>query len=304
VITYTLRHLQVLFFSLGQLWRSGLSSLMTVAVIGITLALPSGLYVLLDNARHVAAGWESGAQISLFLTPQTSAQAAQTLAEQLRHTPGVADVDYVSPQAALTEFKRYSGFGDALNALDSNPLPAVLIVHPAASHSTPAALEDLVAKLGAVQAVDIAQLDLEWIKRLHAMLLLAQRGVVLLAGLLAVAVLVIIGNTVRLAILNRRDEIEVIKLIGGTDAFIRRPFLYSGLLQGLLGAAGAWLLVSLGLFAVGGPAHRLAALYASNFQIQGLPLSASIALLATGGTLGWLASWIAVGRHLRDIEPH
>jgi cell division transport system permease protein len=303
VITYALRHLQVLLYSLGQLWRSGLSSLMTVAVIGITLALPSGLYVLLDNARQVAAGWEGGAQISLFLTPATSEQDAQALAGQLRRTPGVAAVDYVSRAAALEEFKRLSGFGDALDALDGNPLPAVLIVHPAASHNAPAALEDLVERLGAVEAVDIAQLDLEWVKRLHAILLLAQRGVVLLACLLAVAVLVIIGNTIRLAILNRKDEIEVIKLIGGTDAFIRRPYLYSGLLQGLLGGMGAWLLVSLGLVVLADPTRRLAALYASSFQVQGLGPNATLALLVSGGLLGWMASWIAVGRHLSRIEP-
>ena len=244
---YFLRHAQVFFFSIGHLARTPLTTLMTLAVIGITLALPAGLYVLFDNLQRASHGWDAGVQISLFLKHDTSEHAANALVDKVRSMPEVAAVQYISRAQALTEFKRLSGFGDALDVLDSNPLPPVLVVRPTPGMSTPNQAQALVQTLSRLPGVDLAQLDLEWIKRLHAMLTLAQRGVLILAGLLALAVLLIIGNTIRLAILNRRSEIEVIKLIGGTDAFIRRPFLYAGLLQGFFGAVVAWLLVTLGL---------------------------------------------------------
>jgi cell division transport system permease protein len=300
---YLLRHVQVFFFSLGQLARTPLATLMTLAVIGITLALPAGLYVLFDNLQRASHGWDAGVQISLFLKQDTSERAADALLNKIRNMPGVVAVQYISRAQALTEFKRLSGFGDALDVLDSNPLPPVLVVRPSASMSAPDRVQTLVQALSRQPGVDLAQLDLEWIKRLHAMLALAQRGVLILAGLLALAVLLIIGNTIRLAILNRRSEIEVIKLIGGTDAFIRRPFLYSGLLQGLLGALAAWLLVGTSLMLLAGPAQDLAGLYGSRFELDGLGLENGLWLLLGGAGLGWLGSRLAVGRHLHAIEP-
>ncbi len=300
---YLLRHVQVFFYSLGQLVRTPFASLLTVAVIGITLALPAGLYVLLDNVQRVSTGWDGRAQISLFLKLDTGDAALERLAAQVRRMPAVAAVEAVSREAALAEFKRLSGFGAALDALDGNPLPPVLVVRPLASYAEPAQLEALVRELEQHGEIDIAQLDLQWIKRLHVMLALAQRGVLLLGVLLAAAVVLIVGNTVRLAILNRRAEIEVIKLIGGTNAFIRRPFLYTGVLQGLLGAVTAWGLVGLLVGLLSGPVRELASLYASNFHVQGLDTSAALILLGAGPLLGWLASRLAVGRHLGAIEP-
>jgi len=237
---YFLRHLQTLFFSLGQMARAPLATLMTVAVIGITLALPTGLYLLLDNLQRLSGGWDAGVQISLFLKQDIGDAEAGRIAERLRAREEIESVRYVSRQAALAEFKRLSGFGEALNLLDENPLPAVLLVRPKPAHGSPQAAAALARSLGETRGVDLAQLDLEWVKRLNAMLSLARRGVILLAGLLGLAVLLIVGNTIRLAVLNRRTEIEVVKLIGGTDRFIRRPFLYSGLLQGLAGALTGW----------------------------------------------------------------
>ena len=300
---YVLRHLQVFFYSLGQLARTPLASLMTIAVIGITLALPTGLYIVIDNTQRLSSGWQGKGQISLFLKHEVNEDAAQKLAATIRRLPSVSRVEYISREAALAEFKRLSGFGETLNTLDRNPLPAVLLVRPTAAHDHPEALQALRKQLKEYNAVDIAQLDLEWVRRLHAMLKIAQRGVLLLAGLLGLAVLLIIGNTIRLAVLNRRDEIEIIKLIGGTNAFIRRPFLYSGLQQGLLGAVTAWLLVGLGLLLLSGPIHELAGLYGSRFEPGGLGLNASLVLLGAGGLLGWLGSRLAVSRHLHSIEP-
>ncbi len=301
--SYVLRHLQVFFYSIGELARAPFAAFTTIAVIGITLALPAALYVLLGNLQRAGTGWDEGAQISLFLKLDTRETAARALATQVRAMAGVASVHYISRDAALAEFKRLSGFGDALDVLDTNPLPAVLLVRPTPGHGSAVAVEQLVQTLGRLPGVDLAQLDLEWVKRLDAMLRLAQRGVLILASLLAVAVLLVVGNTIRLAILNRRTEIEVIKLIGGTDAFIRRPFLYAGLFQGLLGALLAWFLVFASLILLKGPVQDLAGLYGSRFELVGLGFRSGTGLLLGGAILGWLGSRLAVGRHLRAIEP-
>lgn len=300
---YVLRHLQVFFASLGQLVRAPIASAMTVAVIGITLALPAGLYVLLENARQASGGWDQGAQVSLFLKASVNDAQAQTLLARLRRLPGIAEAQFISRDAALAEFKKLSGFGDALDTLTSNPLPALVVVRPTPSYSQSQALEALVADLRRDPAVDIAQADLDWVKRLQLLIIIAQRGVLMLAVLLGLAVLLIVGNTIRLAVLNRREEIEVIKLIGGTDAFIRRPFLYAGALHGLLGGILAWLLIQASLALLSGPIGELSALYGSTYTLTGLPAKASALLLLLGGGLGWIGSRVAVGRHLRTIEP-
>ncbi|MDO8704021.1 MAG: permease-like cell division protein FtsX [Sulfuricaulis sp.] len=300
---YFLRHAQVFFYSLGQLTRTPVATFLTVAVIAITLAMPAGLYVAIENLQRLASGWEDNGQISLFLKQDVASAASEKLADKIRRLPGVSWVDTISREAALAEFKRLSGFGDALNALDRNPLPVVLVVHPATQHMHPDKLQALLNELRRHNEVDIAQLDLEWVRRLHAMLELARQVVMILAGGLAVAVLLIIGNTIRLAVLNRRDEIEITKLIGGTNAFIRRPFLYAGTLQGLLGALLAWLLLSLSLLILSHPIHRLAGLYESQFEVENLGFLATLALIGAGGLLGWLGSRLAVSRHLRAIEP-
>jgi cell division transport system permease protein len=301
--TYLLRHTQVFFYSLGQLARTPFASLMTIAVIGIALALPSGLYLLIDNAQRVSAGWDGSPKISLFLKQNTSHKLAKGLAEKIQRMPAVKSVEYISSEEALAEFRRLSGFGDALDALDYNPLPPVLIVQPAPSSDNPNALERLVNELRRHGDVESAQLDLAWVKRLYRLLQLARRGVWILAVVLGLAVVLIMGNTIRLAVLNRRDEIEIVKLVGGTNAFIRRPFLYTGLVQGIAGALAAWALVSAVLALLGQPIADLARLYGSSFVPQALGARGTFILLGAGGALGWLGSRLAVGRHLREIEP-
>lgn len=303
MINYLLRHAQVLFYSLGQLVRTPFGSLATVAVIAITLALPAGLYVLLDNVQRLSGAWDSAAQLSVFLKRDGSERAALTLADKIRARPEVASVQYISRDAALAEFKRLSGFGEALSALTHNPLPAVLVVRPKPTHNDAATLDTLKKNFQSMKEVEWVQLDLEWIKRLNAIVDLARRGLWLLAGLLALAVALIVGNTIRLAVLNRRTEIEIVKLIGGTDAFIRRPFLYTGLWQGLFGAVCAWALLALLLALLAQPVQDLAALYGSRFELHGLSAEAGLSLLALGAVLGWLGARLAVGRHLRAIEP-
>jgi len=297
---YFIRHLQVLFYSLGQLARSPFASFMSLVVIGISLALPAGLYVSLDNMQRLSAGWGGTAQISVFLKSAVSDAEARKLADKLQARGQINKVQYITPEQALDEFKTHSGFGSALDALPGNPLPGVLIVEPDAGTEQLAALVD---ELNTHRYVDMAQLDMQWVKRLQRILDIAQRGVGLLGLLLAIGVVLTTSNTIRLAILNRRQEIEIMKLIGATNAFIRRPFLYSGLFYGLFGAIIAWLLITGGQLALSGPVSQLASLYGSSYVLSGLGGLASLALVGTGALLGWSGSRIAVGRHLAEIEP-
>lgn len=303
VNAYFTHHLWVLVSSLGGLWRTPLATLMTAAVIGIALALPAGLHVLLQNVQQLSTGWEGTAQMSLFLKPAVSETQAQSLAEKLRGWEGVEEVRYISREQALAEFRELSGFGEALESLDENPLPAVLVLRPSARATAPAQMELLLGRVRELEPVDLAQLDMEWVRRLSGIIEVGKRGVLLLAGLLGMAILLVVGNTIRLTILSRTQEIVVTKLIGATNAFIRRPFLYTGLWYGLMGAVVAWLLVAILLGLLSAPVNRLSFLYNSQFSLGGLDLETLAVLLASGVSLGLLGSWLAVGKHLKAIEP-
>lgn len=297
---HLLRHLQALFGTLGQLARAPFATALTLAVLGITLALPTTLYVALDNLARLGGNMQRGAQLSLFLKRDVSEAAALKLAQQLRARREIASVDYISRAEALEEFRRLSGFGAALAALRDNPLPAVLVARPVSDD--PAAAEALRAGLATLPGVDLVELDLAWLKRLAAILDITGRVILILAGMLGAAVLLIVGNTIRLAVISRRDEIEVIGLVGGTASFIRRPFLYSGLIQGFVAGLLAWLLVTLGVWLVSGPVAQLTSLYGSPTGLRGLGPGRGLALAAAGAALGWLGARIAVGWQLRRFD--
>jgi cell division transport system permease protein len=297
------RHVQVAMDSLGGLMRAPWGTLLTVAVIGVALALPGGLLVLVGNLQQVLAPWEAPATVSLFLRPEQDEARAQALGQRLQAWPEVARVQIVERSAALAEFRSYSGFGTALDVLDENPLPVVLLVDPAAGGRDPDAAAALAQRLGALPEVEMARLDLQWIQRLQGIAAIARRGAYLLASLLGLGVLLIIGNTIRLEIQNRQNEIAITKLVGATDAFVRRPFLYHGAWLGLLGAGAAWLLVAGALALLAPPVTRLAELYHSGFRMAGPdPLQVSL-LIGGGAALGWLGAWLAVGRHLSATDP-
>ncbi len=301
--TWMLRHLQVALSSLGRLYRTPLATLMTTAVIGIALALPTGMHVALSNIQQLAGGWEGAATLSLFLKQDISEKQIIQLTNRLGAHPKLAEVQLINPDVALEEFQRLSGFKGALQALDKNPLPTVLIVEPLQQYSTAEAAENLMAEFNQLTEVDFTQLDLQWVRRFHAITEIARRGVMVIGILLGLAVLLIVGNTIRLEIQNRKSEIEITKLIGGTDAFIRRPFLYNGLWYGLSGGILAWLLVTLSLWILNGPVERLAGLYRSGFDLSAINFQTLCILLLSSTLLGLFGSWIAVARHLSDIEP-
>ncbi|MCU7797742.1 MAG: permease-like cell division protein FtsX [Candidatus Thiodiazotropha sp. (ex Semelilucina semeliformis)] len=297
------RHAQVALASLGRLFNNSLGSFMTCAVIGIALALPIGLHVILNNLQSISGGWDSGASISLFLQQTVSDDQAASLAEKLRLHQRIEKVELVTKQAALAEFRRLSGFGEALEALDNNPLPALLVIQPKTDYTSAETAQLLVRELGLLPEADIVQLDLQWVRRLQAITVIAQRAVLVLATLLGLAVLLIIGNTIRLEIQNRRAEIEITKLIGATNAFIRRPFLYTGFWYGLFGGIIAWLMVAISVTLLRGPVANLASLYESAFDLSSLGWLNVISLLAASAVLGLVGSWLAVGKHLSAVEP-
>lgn len=294
-------HLAVAVDSLARLLATPFGSLMTWAVIAIALSLPVGLYVFLNNAQLVSSNWDGSAQISLYLKEQVNDDAGRNLTQKLQMDADIAETRYLSREQTLAEFKEFSGFGEALNYLEDNPLPPVIIVRPAISGIT--SQKALVERLQALPEVEEAQLDLAWVKRLYHIMQLGQRTITALGVLLSLAVLLVIGNTIRLAIESRRQEIVVVKLIGATDAFVRRPFLYTGIWYGLGGGLLAWLLINVSLFWLDVPVRSLASAYASDFSLIGLNLLDSILLLISSTLLGWLGAWIAVGRHLGKVEP-
>jgi len=303
VNTWLERHVQTLVGSLGRLWTKPFSTLLTILVIGIALALPACLHVLVQNVRSASGGWGNALDISVYMKPKASLDQARQAAERIRKRRDVESVTLVKADDALEEFRRGSGFGEALDALKDNPLPHALVVRPAAGARESARVAELSEELRKVDGVDIVQLDTAWVSRFNAILDVVRRIVLLALGLFALGVLVIVGNTIRLDIENRRDEIEVTKLVGGSNAFVRRPFLYNGVWYGLGGGLVAWLVVTVVMTALGEPVQRIAGLYGSRFELQGLGLQGSAALLLGGAALGWMGSYIASTRQLRGIEP-
>ncbi|MDX1572851.1 MAG: permease-like cell division protein FtsX [Methylophaga sp.] len=303
VDNYLLRHAQVALASLGALWRQPLASLMTVLVIGIALALPASLYVLQKNIGQLSGQWQQASRISLFLKADVKDGRGQQIAEQLRSWPDIKKVAFQSSTESLQEFRELSGLGDVLDSLPRNPLPAVIIIEPVATATANETHSDLLERLEKLQEVDLAQLDMQWLQRLQKLNEAGQRGIAVLAAMLSLSVLLVIGNTIRLAILNRQTEIKVIKLVGGTNAFVRRPFLYTGFWYGLIGGIIAWLTVLIALMIISGPVNQLAALYESQFSLHWLSGTLLLALPLCGLLLGILGAWLAVGRHLSAIEP-
>ncbi len=300
---WLLQHAQAFIFSLGQYIKYPVSNILTTAVIGISLALPASFYLLLDNVRYVSSSWDGSVQITLFLQTNVDEARAAEFANILSDSNNINETVLIKRADALAEYQKLSGFAEALNTLDENPLPNVVLVKPNLDSSNEAETETLIKELEAMPEVDSAQYDSRWLKRLLYLLDIVNRLIVILSTLLAIAVLLIIGNTIRLSIHNRRSEIEITKLFGGTDSFIQRPFLYSGLWYGVFGGIIAWLLITISMQMLHGPVKQLANLYASDFQLIGLGFGNSVILLACGIALGLLGSWIAVKRHLRSIEP-
>lgn len=297
------RHAQALLGSLGRLARQPFATFLTIAVIGIALALPAALYLLVSNMRVATAGLADTVQLSVFLRMSTTEPEAKNSASTIAARSGVEEAVLVSPDEGLAEFRTLSGIGDALQALPENPLPWLIKVRPSRTGDTAAAVEELAAELRKTEHVDMVEADTAWVQRLHALQDTLQQLVLLVAIALAIGVLAVVGNTIRLEINGRRAEIEVTKLVGGSNAFVRRPFLYSGLWQGLGGGLLAAGLVAVGLMALEPYVAQLATAYGAAFRLRGLTIREWPVIVAGGAALGFLGAWLAAGYHLRRIEP-
>ncbi|MCO7226536.1 permease-like cell division protein FtsX [Pleionea sp. CnH1-48] len=300
----TLRqHVQECRGGLREIGRTPLSSLMTVAVLAIALALPGVFHIFLKNAQSVYQNWDQATQITLYLKDSTTAKASTDLADSLRNHANIAEVRFIGKEQGLSDFMQWSGFGDALNHLEDNPLPDVLVITPTQSHSTPEKAEALSLELEVHPEVDIAKVDIQWLRRLYAIMNIAEKAVFALGALLSLAVLLIVGNTIRLAIQSKREEIQIIKLVGATDAFIRRPFLYNGIWYGIFAGLLALIMVNGSVYWLSDPVRQLAGHYNSQFELNGLSAIDVLKLLGISTALGFVGSWLSVGRHIREIEP-
>jgi len=297
------RHTQALLGSIGRLARNPFATAMTFLVIGLALALPLALDLFVTNAQAATGGFADAVDMSVYFKTDVPLAKAQQLATDARQRSEVAEVKLIPADKALDEFRTYSGFGTALEALKENPLPHVLHVRPKAESSSAAALESLRNYFTAWPEVDIVQIDSEWVMRFNAILEVLRRLLLIAAALLGAGVLAVIGNTIRLEILNRKEEIEVTKLVGGSNSFVRRPFLYTGVLYGLGGAVLGWLIVEGTVAILGQPVATLAQLYGSRYSLQGPTGDDILIVLGAGAVLGWLGAWISAHRHLRRIEP-
>jgi cell division transport system permease protein len=301
--TWAARHAHALLSSLGRLAREPLATVLTVLVMALALALPLGLDVLVRNARSATGDFSGAIGLSVYLKRDVSEERARQLADTAGRRAGVARVTLVTAAEGLKRFRENSGFADALDALGDNPLPHLLAVQPAPDHASPAAVEDLRRYLAAWPEVDIVQVDSDWVRRFNAILGALRRTLLVAVVLLGGGVIAVVGNTIRLEILNRRAEIEVTRLVGGSRGFVRRPFLYTGTLYGVFAGLLAWLIVAAAMRALLAPAVELARAYGSPFVLAGPSLRELGWMVLGGVVLGWLGAWIAASRQLSRIEP-
>ena len=294
-------HLDACSTTVARLARTPVTTLLNLGVIGIALALPVGLYVALDNLRVFARSLASDPQLSVFLALDAGRSEVEKTRARLKQHPGVREARFVPRDQALKELKASTGLGDVTDSLPQNPLPDAFVVLP--RDRAPEALEKLRDELAIWPGITHVQLDTAWARRLEAGLKLARLAVGLLATLFAFALVAVTFNTIRLQILTRREEIEVSKLIGATDPFIRRPFLYFGALQGLAGGIAAWTIIWAGVQLLNGALADLAQLYDARFELRHLSLEDSLSLFVFSAGLGWFGAWLSVSQHLAQIEP-
>jgi cell division transport system permease protein len=287
---------------LGRIVRQPFASLMIILVIAVTLALPAALSLAVKNFTAISGSWDDALDFSVFLRDDLSISEAQGLARLIGQRADVEAVRLISADDALREFKRQSGFGDALDHLAENPLPHTLIVRPSGAN-TGQSMSLLREELQNLPETDLVQLDTDWVQRFQAILDIARQTILIGSMLLGLAIIIIIGNTIRLDIQNRRDEIEVTKLIGASNAFVRRPFLWGGFWYGLFGALLALGLVQYGLYLLRPTVARLAGLYQSGLSVLTLDAAESLGIVGIGILLGLVGSWSAAARHMRAVEP-
>ena len=303
ILMFFTSHFRQCITSLGEILRTPLASFMTIAVLGISITLPGTLHVLVKNLNNISADTRQAAEISLFLQEDIQSAEIQQLIKRLRVWPEIESLVFVSQEDALEEFRQLSGFGDAVDYLETNPLPNVLLVYPEQKFDSPTAAQALLDKMLQQREVDSGKMDIEWLERLHAILAVANELVTMISMLLFFAVILIVGNTIRLNIFNKRNEILVMKLVGATDSFIQRPFLYTGFWYGFLGGVIAWITISILLWWMSSSIKNILSLYHQDFELAGLDFSTLMTMLAISVFMGLAGSGISVARYVKQIEP-
>ena len=301
--TYISRHFQVLFSTLGNMCRTPTTSLNTILIVAITLLLPVLLYVAIKSAQELSDNWQGRPQISIFFKSDLSTGETQLIFNEISLHPGVGIAELITPEQALAEFRILSGLANEIDFLDTNPLPASVVLMPNDEYVTSEQLLTLEDEFSKIDGIDSIRLDLDWTNRFNAILTIFSRIATLLSLLLGIALILIVGNTIKLLILNRRQEIEITKLVGGTNTFVRRPFLYYGSLYGLLGALITLLLLYIAAILVRQPIEQLSTLYQTNTPLYQLTYLDILAVIGAGTVLGWLAARWSVAQHLRKIQP-
>ncbi|MBN7123738.1 cell division protein FtsX [Erwinia billingiae] len=289
--------------TLSDMWRQPLATLLTVMVIAISLTLPSVCYMVWKNVNQAATQWYPAPQLTVYLSKTLDDDAAEGVVSQLKKEDGVDKVNYLSREEAMGEFRNWSGFGGAMDMLEQNPLPAVAIITPKLNFQNDNTMTNLRDRVSKVQGVDEVKMDDSWFARLAALTGLVGQVAAMIGVLMIVAVFLVIGNSVRLSIFARRDTINVQKLIGATDGFILRPFLYGGALLGFAGALLSLILSEVLVFRLESVVTQVAAVFGTTFNLTGLAWDESLLLLLVSAMIGWIAAWLATVQHLRRFTP-
>lgn len=289
--------------SLGEMWRTPLSSIMTICVLGLSLTLPATLYLVVKNVQQLKAGFQDAAEISLFVKEGISEQQTQSLIKRLALYPEIEKVDFISKSSALEEFKELSDFGKALDYLEENPLPDVVLVTPTARHRNADLASALLDKLKSEREVETGKLDIAWLERLNAIVSLLRESVITIGLLLLTSVTLIIGNTIRLSIMDKKSEIQVMKLVGATNSFIHTPFLWTGIWYGVIGGLVAFISLTLMMWWLEVAVQQVAGAYQTTFALSGLNMAELGLLLSVAIGLGFLGSFLSVNRYIKEIEP-
>ena len=296
-------HLNSCILSFKKMLKNSVGSFLTLVMLAAALSLPSGLYIYLQNLHGVTGNWNENIQISIFLDEDTSNHELENLAKEISKIQAVSHIKSLTKEQALKEFQRFTGYTEIIEDLKSNPLPPTIIIYPSSTSNSREEITLLQNKLGMLPKVNSVRVDTEWIQRLFVIVEIIEKTILIISVLLGVSVILIIGNTVRLEIQNQKEEIIVCKLIGASDAFIRRPFLYGGVWYGVLSGGFAWLIVSAAVWLLRPAVNRLGVLYQNEAVLQNISLTQGSIIVFLAAVLGFLGSRIAVAQHLKAIRP-
>ncbi|MEE9446843.1 MAG: permease-like cell division protein FtsX [Arenicellales bacterium] len=296
------RHLQVFFYTLGQFAQNSINTLMTILALGIGFSIPVIMFSVVDSVSNLGGQWQERPQITLYLDAGIKDAQIESLKTTLASDERLGEIQFISAEQGLAEFSAQHQFQSALELLDENPLPHVFVVFPINATDT-ASIAELTTSLGVLEAVASAQYDFEWLQKLSALISFLKRAVVVLASIIAIGLLLLIANTIRLEISARRDEIDITDQLGGSPAFIARPFLYMGFLEGFFGGIMALFISAIVLGLLSAPLSRLGELYGFGYDLPLFRLDIALLLLTLSGLLGWISAKFTVSQHLRTLRP-